>query len=46
LNENYNCSFFHDFFCYIFFKIIFIDFIVLNIELVENYKCKFFHETL
>jgi len=37
----------HDFFfVMIFFKIIFIDFIIFNIELVENYNCKFLYETL
>jgi hypothetical protein len=30
----------------IFFKIIFIDFIIFNIELVENYNCRLPHETL
>jgi hypothetical protein len=30
----------------IFFKIIFIDFIIFNIELVENYNFRFLYETL
>jgi hypothetical protein len=30
----------------IFFKIIFIDFIFFNIDLVENYNCIFPHKTL
>ena len=30
----------------IFFKIVFIDFIIFNIELVENYNYRFPHETL
>jgi hypothetical protein len=29
-----------------FFKIVFIDFIIFNIELVKNYNCRFPHETL
>jgi hypothetical protein len=29
-----------------FFKIIFIDFIIFNIELVKNYNYRFLHETL
>jgi len=34
------------FFVMIFFKIIFIDFIIFNIELVENNNCIFLHEIL
>jgi len=34
------------FFVMIFLKIIFIDFIIFNIELVENYNFIFTHETL
>jgi hypothetical protein len=29
-----------------FFKIVFINFIIFNIELVKNYNCRFLHETL
>jgi len=38
----------HDFYVFfmIFFKIIFVDFIFFNIELVENYNCSFSHKTL
>jgi hypothetical protein len=36
----------HMIFFMIFFKIIFIDFIIFNIELVENYNYMFPHETL
>jgi hypothetical protein len=44
----YNISFicFLFFYVMIFFKIIFVDFIFLNIELVENYKYNFPHKTL